>query len=261
MLLPKEHGAYSQMLFPLVTSLVVTGLHTAPLLLAAAVVAGFLAHEPFMVLLGFRGVRARREQRREAMAGLMIFGLLLAAAGLAALAMMPGHTGWSVILPLVPAAFLLVEAASGREKAWPAEVAVATAFSLTAIPVCLASGAPFAAGAAIAAAFGVDFVLATLGVRVVILRVRAGGNIAAAMATRNAALALAAIVLAAGAAVLAARVAPVLAVATLVPAAVPGVVVAWQAPPPARLRQIGWTLVGTSTLIGVMLVGAFRVAP
>ena len=56
-LLPKEHGAYGQIAFPLATAFVVAGVSTAGLLLAAAVVAGFLAHEPAAVLLGLRGAR------------------------------------------------------------------------------------------------------------------------------------------------------------------------------------------------------------
>lgn len=259
LLLPKEHGAYGQMLFPLVTSVIVAGPHVPSLLLAAAVIAGFLAHEPFMLLLGFRGVRAKREGARDAVSGLAIFGVLLVVTGVAAVALMPAAVRWSVIVPLVPAIFLLTEAASGREKAWPAEVAVAVAFSLTSVPICLAAGAPLDVGAMIAAAFVVNFVLATLGVRVIILRVRAGGNLRAASATRMAVFALALITIVAGAAVLAAHAAPLLAVAALLPGLVSGVIVAWQAPPPSQLRRVGWRLVGMSTLIAVMLIVSFRI--
>lgn len=258
LLLPKEHGAYGQMSFPLATALIVAGPARGALLLAVAVIAGFLVHEPFMLLLGYRGVRAKRERQRDAVAGLVIFGAALVAAGAAAVLSMPGAR-WTVLLPLVPALFLAVEASSGREKGWPAEVAVATAFSLTAIPICAAAGAPLDAGAMIAAAFAVNFVLATLGVRVIILRVRAGGNMRAAAATRNAVFLLALMAIVAGAIALNARAVPPLAAAALLPGVVAGAVVAWQAPAPARLRQVGWTLVGMSTLIAVMLILAFRV--
>ena len=258
LLLPKEHGAYGQMSFPLVTSLIVAGPARGSLLLAAAVIAGFLVHEPFMVLLGYRGVRARRERQRDAIAGLAIFGAALAVTGIAAVLSMPGQR-WAVLLPLVPSLFLAVEASSGREKDWPAEVAVATAFSLTAIPICAAAGEPLDAGVMIAAAFAVNFVLATLGVRVIILRVRAGGNMRAAAATRNAVFLLAAMALAAGVAALVAGMVPPLAAAALLPGVVAGIIVAWQAPAPARLRQVGWTLVGMSTLIALILIVSFRI--
>lgn len=259
LLLPGEHGAYGQMLFPLVTSVIVAGPDPASLLLAAAVIAGFLAHEPFMLLLGFRGVRAARDAHRDAVAGLTIFGTLLVICGLWGVAVMPHAARWSVIVPLVPALFLLSEAASGREKAWPAEVAVAGALSLTSIPICMAAGAPFGVGAMIAVAFLVNFVLATLGIRVIILRVRAGGNLRAASATRNAVFALAVIAAVAGVAAVGGRWAPVPAVAALVPGLVSAVLVAWQAPPPSRLRAVGWRLVGMSTLIALMLIVSFRI--
>ncbi len=50
--LPKEHGAYGQLAFPLVTALAVSGTSVPAGLIALAVVACFLAHEPLLVLLG-----------------------------------------------------------------------------------------------------------------------------------------------------------------------------------------------------------------
>jgi hypothetical protein len=43
MLLPKEHGAYAQMAFPLVTALAVSGSSREGWLLVAVVCAGFVA--------------------------------------------------------------------------------------------------------------------------------------------------------------------------------------------------------------------------
>ena len=59
--LPREHGAYGQLVFPLVTAFGVAGLSSGGLLLATAVIAAFLAHEPAAVRFGQRGVRASRE--------------------------------------------------------------------------------------------------------------------------------------------------------------------------------------------------------
>jgi hypothetical protein len=50
-MLPKEHGAYGQIAFPILTAFLVSGVSVAGLLIAAAVVAGFLAHEPAAILL------------------------------------------------------------------------------------------------------------------------------------------------------------------------------------------------------------------
>ena len=59
--LPKEHGAYGQVAFPLATAFGVAGVSTDGLLLSATVIAGFLAHEPAAIVLGLRGSRAKRE--------------------------------------------------------------------------------------------------------------------------------------------------------------------------------------------------------
>jgi uncharacterized membrane protein YdjX (TVP38/TMEM64 family) len=43
---PKEHGAYGQLAFPLVTAFAVAGIPPAAALTALAAVAAFVAHEP-----------------------------------------------------------------------------------------------------------------------------------------------------------------------------------------------------------------------
>jgi len=63
---PKEHGAYGQLVFPLATAFAIAGATAPALLTAIAVTAAFLAHEPLIVLLGRRGVRARRDHFRRA---------------------------------------------------------------------------------------------------------------------------------------------------------------------------------------------------
>src|SRR5512138_1977206 len=73
-LFPREHGAYGQLTFPLVTSLAVAGVSAPALLLALSVIAGFLAHEPLLVVLGRRGARAQRQQHRIASIGLIVTG-------------------------------------------------------------------------------------------------------------------------------------------------------------------------------------------
>lgn len=83
---------------------------------------------------------------------------------------------------------------AGKEKTWPAEVGVSLAFSGAAFPVAMAAGATIPTAATIAAVFALNFVLATLGVRRVILEIRGGGDPAAVASTRRAVLALACVV-------------------------------------------------------------------
>ncbi|MDE3154816.1 MAG: YwiC-like family protein, partial [Acidobacteriota bacterium] len=83
-MLPREHGAYGQLLFPLVTALALGRPGAAALALAAAAIAAFLAHEPLLVLLGQRGTRAARERGPEArhwFTGLAAMAAIAGAAG------------------------------------------------------------------------------------------------------------------------------------------------------------------------------------
>ena len=65
-LFPREHGAYGQVAFPLIAAFGVAGPSTSGVLIAVTVIAAFLAHEPALVLLGYRGPRAKRDLRTRA---------------------------------------------------------------------------------------------------------------------------------------------------------------------------------------------------
>jgi hypothetical protein len=253
-LLPEEHGAYGQIALPLLTALVVAGISTPGLLVTTATVAGFLAHEPAVVLIGLRGPRARRELRRHAVQWLGCCVAVAAGAGLGALVTIDAASRWTLAVPLVPAFLLVVATIRGREKSWYGEAAAALAFAGAAVPVSIAAGATLRVAATVAIPFALLFVASTLAVRVVILRVRRGGDVRAARATRLAALALAAvaIVALAVAAVIEARSSSILV------ASVPGLVTAAgiAAHPPAAtsLRPLGWTLVAVSLVTGAIVV-------
>ena len=253
-LLPKEHGAYGQIAFPALTALAVAGPSSGGLLIIATVVAGFLAHEPAAVLVGSRGTRARREQRREAVAWLAACLAGGAAAGAGAwLALTPGAR-LTLLVPLVPAALLAIATWRGREKSAAGEVAAALAFSGAAVPVALAAGAPVRTAVAVALPFALLFVTTTMAVRVVILRVRRGGDPPAARATRRAALALAGSALVSLGVLAASAVLPVSTLVAAAPGLLTAIVVALNPPPPVHLRTLGWTLVAVSILTAVLVV-------
>ena len=162
---------------------------------------------------------------------------------------------WTFIAPLIPAAWLAWAVATGREKTTVGETAAAMAFAAAALPISAAAGRP-AIGGAIALAFGLLFVLATLAVRVVILRTRGGGDPNAVRRTRAAVVAIAG----AGALVAFAAASDGVLAPAAVTATAPGVlfVIALAAfpPPAARLKKVGWTLVGVSALTSVLLIAA-----
>lgn len=251
---PKEHGAYGQLVFPLITSLVVSGVSGAALLVALAAAAAFVAHEPIVVLLGGRGLRARRDAGQRAALWLTAAAGIALASGAAGLWLMPAGSGWSLLLPLAPAAWFAAALVHTQAKSAPGEVAVALACSLLAVPLGLAGGAPLRTALAVAAAYAAIFVTATLAVRVVILKVRGGGSPAAVRRTRSLALALVAV---SGAALVGAATRDLLPWTTAV-AAAPGLtaatVLAVAVPSPARLRAVGWTLVAISGAAAVILI-------
>ncbi|MEZ5420778.1 MAG: YwiC-like family protein [Vicinamibacterales bacterium] len=161
--LPKEHGAYGQMALPLLTAMAVSG----PSLAAMAVVAGFLAHEPWLVLLGSRGTRARREAGPRAARWL---SALIAVGGVAAVLgwqQTPADRRWTFVLPCVPAVVVAWESARGRPKSVAAELAAAVAFSMAAVPAVTSAGGSPVVGLSVALPFVVVFAAATLAVRAV----------------------------------------------------------------------------------------------
>ena len=252
-LFPKEHGAYGQMAFPAVTALMVGRFHLSAVLCALVVVAGFLAHEPLLVVLGRRGPRARLDAGRAAPVSLAAFIAIVAAAGLGALRLMPPGARWSVAVPLVPLAAVVVALAQKSEKSWFGELSVAVAFSCAAVPIAVAGGASAGAGLLIAWAFATSFVLATLAVRVVILRVRGGGDPRGSAATRRAVFIIAGTTVAVLAGLIARGLLSWGALAFL-PGLAIAVPLAISPPPPIRLRAVGWQLVGSSVVTTVILV-------
>ena len=251
---PKEHGAYGQLLFPLGTSLAVAGVSTAALLLALAAGAAFVAHEPLLVLLGGRGVRARREQGGQAARWLIATGGTALVSGAAGCWLMPSGVRWSLLLPIVPAAWFAAALVRRQAKSAQGEVAVALACSLLAVPLALAAGAPLRTALAIAVAYATIFVTATLAVRVVILKVRGGGSPDAVGATRAAALAIAALAAAALVGSAARGVLPWTTAAAAAPGLAAAAALALAAPSPAKLRIVGWTLVVISAAAAAILI-------
>jgi hypothetical protein len=256
LLLPKEHGAYGQVAFPLVTALVAGGPSSAGVLLVVAVVAGFLAHEPATIVLGQRGSRATRELRASAIRWLAGTAAIAAAASLAAVITTDSATRWSLAVPALPAVVLALAMVKGREKSWYGETAAALAFAGAAVPVTMAAGTTMAVALTVAIPFALLFTATTLAVRVVILRVRGGGNPGAAAATRRATLTLCATAAAViGVVTTSGWLAPWLLIATAPGLLTASIVAAW--PPSAlRLRTLGWSLVAVSVITALIVVVA-----
>jgi hypothetical protein len=175
-LLPREHGAYAELVFPLVTGLAAAPPSPAALALASAAVAFFLANEPIAVLLGARGERLKnqvgpRARRRGFL--LMGAGIALGGAGIAA----AGASVWPALLcPFLAAALLVPMVLARRHKTLPGELLVVTAFSTLVLPVAAASGVAPTRMIPAAAVWWMSFALGTLEVHAIKARHRARGR-------------------------------------------------------------------------------------
>lgn len=256
MLIPKEHGAYGQLLIPLVVALLVGRPTTAAAAVTASGVAAFLAHEAVLVLLGQRGMRARREQQGEARRSLAVFGSVALVAGCLGVAFLPIGARVSLIVPLGLALVATILVAIGRERTTVGEVLVAVTLVSVSLPAAMAGGVSARSAGTIAAVFSASFASATLAVRAVI----AYSTRQAHGVSRWTAVIVITALLSALVALAAARV--VAAIAPWAAAPVFGLAVALVAtmPSPRRLRVVGWTLVGATLTTAVVLIVALRVA-
>lgn len=140
-LTPREHGAYAQLAFPLLSGLIL-GSPTVPAFgFGLAAVSLFLAYEPLVVLFGVRGVRILREESsvaRRQLAVLVTIALVLGAGALI------GSADKTRLLAVIPAGFcaLLVPLVPTRRvKTLAGETAVAAALASMHLPVASAGGA------------------------------------------------------------------------------------------------------------------------
>lgn len=157
-LLPREHGAYAQLGFPLLTGLVYAGGHPGGFAFAVAAVALFLAHEPLSILVGHRGVRLRDALVGPSRRRLWFLAGLTAAALTAAVLLAPWEAWQGALIPALPGLLLIPLFLSGRVKTLAGELTAALAFSGCLIPIAL-SGPVGWPGALVAAAvwYGATF--------------------------------------------------------------------------------------------------------
>lgn len=250
-LIPHEHGAWGQLLLPLLCGLALGRLTAAALLLAAAVILFFVAHEPLLVLLGQRGARVRTEHGARASRWLVALLAVAAVAGAAGLALAPAPARVAALVPVVLAVAVAFLVWRRREKTVIGEVTIAAALASAAAAVALAGGAgPLAAVAAVLA-WVISFAAATLAVHVILVRARSKG-------ARDPGLLHAggvALLGAAAGALVAAGFPPALAFAAA-PTLLLSLAVCLARVSPRRLRPLGWALVGSSVVtLAVLVVG------
>jgi hypothetical protein len=237
-----------------VTALVIAGPTPAGVLLAVAVVCGFLAHEPLLLLLGGRGARARRATQTRATVWFTTTFGAMAFAGAAAYHLTPAAFRWSFLLPLVPAVWVCANALTKQEDRASTQIAVALAFAFTAIPICLVAGLGTLTAASVGFVFASVYVTGVLCVRSIVLGKRGGGNPARSRSTRRALLAVE---------VVSAAAMSIAAIRGWVPwplmlALTPGLfapMALTMRPSPPTLKTVGWSLALASAAAALILIG------
>lgn len=251
MLIPREHGAYGQLLFPLLSALLIGRPSAGAYMLAASAVAAFLAHEALLVVLGQRGKRAAREEGADARRSLALFGGFCAVTGAVSLAVMSFETLSYLLVPLALVTLVAVAVFTHRERSTAGELLVAAALSAVSLPVAVAGAVTHIAAITLFIVFAAVFVTATIAVRSMIGRVsKAGGPHPGVAAVLTLAV-LAGLAVAAQAGRLS-SVAPFAAL----PVCAVCLGLSARPPSPKYLRLIGWTLIGATSLTAAILVGA-----
>jgi len=254
-LLPREHGAYAGIAFPLITALSLGAPTAVQLLWIAGCVAVFLAHEPLLIIVGERGRRSHTALGARARR---------TAYGLVALAVATGGLGWwlaaptaraALILPLALGALLLRLILIHRERSLPGELLACVTLSSVVIPIALAGGVSLQAAIIAGAVWCAVSALATLTVRATIARAKRTANhrrLGHATMAFSAAALLASFLLAR------ANVLPVLAAAAILPFVLLAVAFSLIHVHPRNLRAMGWSLVGSNVITLIALLVGLR---
>jgi YwiC-like protein len=253
-LLPQEHGAWGQLAMPLVSALLLGGASTAGLLLAAATVFAFLAHEPWLVVLGHRGVRATREDGPRARR--VMWGLLATAAvaGLSGILLAPQAARVALLVPAVLGAATVAFVLARRERTVAGELTVVTTLAASGFAVALAGGAPLKVAAAATATWVLAFGCSVFAVQVVLVRAMSKGEQEHGL--RNAAIAAALAAGGSGAALYVGL--PVVVPLAVAPTALLSLVVCLLPFSARQLKTLGWGLVASSTISLIVLVVGLR---
>lgn len=253
-LLPREHGAYGQLAFPLATALAVGHPSVEAWLLVFGAVAAFLAHEPLAVLLGQRGRRLLQQQGTRARWQLGALVVIATTLGGMGLWLASPAVRLSAVVPAVLAAVTGCLLVLGREKTAVGELIAASAFASAALPVAQAAGGNGKTAMTIVLVWALASGLHIGVVRGLIARGKSGGSVRTACVTAAAGtgiLATATILAVAG------RVHVVVPLALLAPAMV-AVGLAVRPLSPRRLRHVGWTLIGASGAVSAVLILGLR---
>lgn len=250
-LLPREHGAYVELGFPVLSALTIVAPTASAAALAAAATSFFLAHESLAVLSGLRGRRVRDASHLQARVGFMTLASLGLLMGVAGFVLAVPAARVATVVPIGGAAFLLPWVLRQAQKSLPAELLVVGVFATLVLPIGIASGMAWSLAWIVSAVWMASFVPGTITVHALKLHHK-GRRSAAGMRVAACGTAFAAVAGAAAAAQW--EVIPVPAAVAVVP---PTAAAAWlslRPVHPRNLKRVGWAFVGANLVTWLCLL-------
>lgn len=260
-MIPREHGAYAELLFPIVTVFLGGAPTTATWLLAVGAIAAFLANEPLLVLVGQRGTRIKREDGARAKRALLIFVMFALAAGVSGLLLAPRAAQISVALPLLLGGTLILLAIQGLERSMFGEGLAAAALSSTAVPLGLSAGLDLVSALAVALIWSITALLGTAVVRLTVARTKAKTDheLRRVRLERAALILVCLAVIAIGIAAPLGSTVGLWVLAAAIPVALVVLIMAALQPTARRLRLMGWSLVAANLLSLIAVVTTLKI--
>lgn len=239
---PKEHGAYAILAIPIVTSLLIAGVSVSGACIAMAAFAGFLAHEPLLILWGRRGLRAKRSTP-SAMKRLMLLLFLTLAGGTTALILGSPAVRWALLACALLAATSFALAIAGKHRTLGGQLWGIVGLSVACLPILLAGGLAATTSLEIWTTWMIGFTATTLAVRSVIAAQKRNSRSIHWAGITALSLVVAALAFSAYS----------LAIVTL-----PMLAVSWFlliAPPAAKhLKRVGWSMVACTVASAVWMI-------
>ena len=260
-MIPREHGAYAELLFPIVTVFLGGSPTASTWLLAIGAIGAFLANEPLLVLVGQRGTRMKREEGDRAKRTLLAFATVALGAGLTGFVYAPQAAQISLVLPLLLGAMLVLLAIEGLERSMFGEGLAAAALSSVAVPLGLSAGLDVTASLSVALIWAVTALLGTSVVRLTVARTKAKTPEAlrAVSLKRSALVLVCVVVIAVGVAAPFGSLVGLWVLAAAVPVALTVLLMALLKPTARRLRLMGWSLVAANLLCLIAVVTTLRI--
>ncbi len=247
--LPREHGAYGQLGFPLLSAWLAGHADGSAAALTIIFLAGFWLHEPWLLWLGRRGSRAR--QQAGALTGWLIGGLSAIVLGGWVWIWYGSNAGlrMAMCLPTGLGVAALGLALRGYERRLWGEVLATVALVSCSMPVALAAGVPIAPALRLTLLWACVLVSAVFAVRGLINRTKyhdlkpamaslllpCGAGLAGLLATRHG--------------MTVARV--------LLPVFILDLFIFFYPPSPRHLRRVGWAYAAVSLLTFVFMPGIY----